>query len=73
MMAGSLVSSILMLLFPKYFYSRNGKIVYFIYFFFLSLSAGLRLYFLHGYVRLYYSHLIVLELVFVFICSTVCS
>lgn len=57
-----------MLSVPSYFYTRSGKFIYWAIFTILSFSSVLRLYILHGYVRLYYSHMATLELTLVYIC-----
>jgi hypothetical protein len=54
---------------PGYFYSRMGKAVYFAIYLCLSIQSVLRLYVLHGYLRLYYSHAVTLELVLLFVCA----
>lgn len=58
---------------PTYFYSRLGKAVYFAIYLCLSIQTALRLYLLHGYTRLYYSHVVTLELVLLFFCGIQCA
>jgi hypothetical protein len=65
--------SISMMLVPSFFYSRMGKLFYFSFYIFMSISSMLRLYILHGYTRLYHSHIIILELVLQYNCSIQCA
>ena len=62
----SVVVTGVMIVIPTYFYSRSGKFVFWAFYIFLSFSCVLRLYILHGYTRLYYSHLAILEMSLIF-------
>lgn len=63
------IMSAVMVFIPGYFYTRIGKAVYFTIYLVLSIQSVLRLYILHGYIRLYYSHVVTLELVLLFVCA----
>lgn len=67
------VSSLGIFTVPSFFYTRFGRLLYLAHYITLSLSSFLRLYLLHGYVKLYYSHIITLEVVLLYQCAIQCA
>src|SRR3990167_3870792 len=66
----SLIGTLFLAMIPSYLFTRLGVLMYYCFYCFLILSACLRAYFLHGFTKLYYSHMIMLELTLIYKTAT---